>query len=254
MSVRRSGQPVGPFAELLKVEAKLSLREPYGLLMGVGLPLVLLIVFGLISRATPANVGGTGLSVIALWIPTILVIAFIAIAISLPSTLVRDREIGWLRRVSTTPLHPAKLLAAQLVLNLVLAVVAIVVVLLGGALVFDAPLKLSIPAFVIATVLSVAEIFALGLVIVAVAPSQAVAAAIAGVIFFALLFLSGLWVQPVQLGGVMQTIMYYSPSGAAARGLLSATLSTAPPFAAWATMAAYALIFGFVAIRYFRWE
>jgi ABC-2 type transport system permease protein len=119
---------------------------------------------------------------------------------------------------------------------------------------FGASLEVSIPTFVIATVLSVAEIFALGLVVVAVAPSQAVASVVAGVLFFALLFLSGLWVQPVQLGEPMQTIMYYSPSGAPARALLQATLTTTPPYAAWATMAVYTVIFGFVAIRYFRWE
>jgi ABC-2 type transport system permease protein len=254
MSAVRSGNRPGRFAELLKVEAKLALREPYGVLMGIGLPIVLLVLFGLISRAVPGNVGGTGLSVISLWIPTILVIAFISIAISLPNTLVRDREIGWLRRVSTTPIHPARLLAAQLVIDLVLAIVAIVVILVGGALGFGARVEVSIATFVIGTVLSVAEIFALGLIVVALAPSQAVASAVSGVLFFALLFLSGLWVQPVQLGEPMQTIMYYSPSGAAARALLQATLTTTPAYAAWATMAAYTVIFGFVAIRYFRWE
>jgi ABC-2 type transport system permease protein len=222
--------------------------------MGIGLPVILLIVFGLISREVPGDVGGTGLSVIALWIPTILVIAFISIAVSLPTTLVRDREIGWLRRVSTTPLHPAKLLAAQLVIDLALAAVAILVVLLGGALLFGAPLRVSIPTFVISTVLALAEIFALGLVVVAVAPSQAAASAAAGILFFGLLFLSGLWVQPSQLGGPMQTLMYYSPSGAAVRALLSASFGTTPPYAAWATMAVYTAIFGFTAIRWFRWE
>jgi ABC-2 type transport system permease protein len=254
MSAMRTGKRASQFAELLKVEARLALREPYGVLGGIGLPVVLLTVFGLISRAVTGNVGGTGLSVIALWIPTILVIAFITIAISLPNTLVRDREIGWPRRVSTTPIHPAELLAAQLVIDLVLAGVAMLVILFGGALVFGAPLKVSIPTFVFATVLSVAEIFALGLVVVALAPSQAFASAAAGVLFFALMFLSGLWVQAVQLSGPIQTIMYYSPSGAAVRALLSAAFSAAPPYAAWATMAAYAVIFGFVAIRYFRWE
>lgn len=254
MRAMRNGKRASQFAELLKVEARLALREPYGVFGGIGLPVVLLTVFGLISRTMPANVGGTGLSVISLWIPTILVIAFIAIAVSLPNTLVRDREIGWLRRVSTTPIHPAMLLAAQLVIDLALAAVAILVILLGGALVFGAPLKVSIPTFAFATVLSVAEIFALGLVVVALAPSQAFASAASGVLFFALMFLSGLWVQPVQLGGPIQTIMYYSPSGAAVRALLSAAFSATPPYAAWATMAAYAVIFGFVAIRYFRWE
>src|SRR5262252_3889874 len=99
------------FAELLKVQAKLALREPYGPLMGIGLPVVLLAVFGFISRAVPGNVGNTGLTIIDLWIPTLLVISFIGISASLPNTLIRDREIGWLRRVSTTPLPPSMLLS-----------------------------------------------------------------------------------------------------------------------------------------------
>ena len=95
--------------------------------LGVGLPVVLLVVFGFISKNVPGNVGGSGLTVIDLYIPTLMVISFIAIAISLPNTLVRDREIGWLRRISTTPVHPSRLLAAQLILDLVLAAAAIVI-------------------------------------------------------------------------------------------------------------------------------
>src|SRR5215467_6419444 len=114
------------FAELLKVQAKLALREPYGVLAGIGLPAVLLAVFGFIGRAVPGNVGNTGLTIIDLWIPTLLVISFIGISASLPNTLIRDREIGWLRRVSTTPLSPTMLLAVQVVIDLVLAAVAVV--------------------------------------------------------------------------------------------------------------------------------
>lgn len=106
---------------LLKVQAKLSLREPSALGVGVGLPAILLVVFGFISKAVPGNVGDTGLNVIDLYIPVIMVISFIGIAISIPSTLVRDREIGWLRRISTTPVHPSQLLGAQLTLDLGLA-------------------------------------------------------------------------------------------------------------------------------------
>jgi hypothetical protein len=109
-------------AALLKVQAKLSLREPYGLGLGVGLPAVLQVVFGFISKNVPGNVGGSGLTVIDLYVPTLMVISFIAITISLPNSLVKDREIGWLRRISTTPVHPSRLLAAQLILNLLFAV------------------------------------------------------------------------------------------------------------------------------------
>src|SRR3979411_1287907 len=109
------------FAELLKVQSKLALREPLALFGGLALPAILLAVFGFIGQANPGNVGSTGLSIIDVWTPTILVLSFIFISVSLPNTLVRDREIGWLRRVSTTPLHPSRLLDAQLGIDLLVA-------------------------------------------------------------------------------------------------------------------------------------
>src|SRR5690349_6920918 len=242
------------FAELLKVQGKLALREPYALLGGLGLPVILLALFGWISSQNPGNVGSTGLTIIDLWTLTILVLAFIFISVSLPNTLVRDREIGWLRRVSTTPLHPSMLLAAQLIIDLVLAAAAVLIIILGGALVFGASLHVQILPFVISLLLSIAEIFALGLMLVALLPSQTVASAVSGVVVFVLMFLSGLWVQPAQVGDPLRTIMYYSPSGAAARALLDAVFNGSPSYAALLTMAIYTVMFGFIAIRSFRWE
>jgi ABC-2 type transport system permease protein len=244
----------GQLATLLKVQAKLSLREPYALGLGIGLPAVLLVVFGFISRNVAGNVGGTGLTVIDLWVPTLMVISFIAIAISLPNTLVRDREIGWLRRISTTPLHPSRLLAGQLILDLVVAAAAIVIIVAGGTAVFGAPLTVGIPFFILSVALAIAEIFSLGLVVVALAPSQTAASAVGGVLFFALLFLSGLWIQPVQAGVPLRDIMWYSPSGAAVRAILYSVFHSTPPVTTLLTLAGYALVFAFAAVRYFRWE
>lgn len=241
-------------AALLKVQAKLSLREPYALGLGVGFPAVLLVLFGFISKNVPGNVGGSGLTVIDLYVPTIMVISFIAIAISLPNSLVRDREIGWLRRISTTPVHPSRLLAAQLVLDLALAAVAIVILVVGGTLIFGAPLSVGIPFFVLSLVLAIAEIFSLGLLVVALARTQTVASAVGGVLFFGLLFLSGLWVQPVQAGVPLRDIMWYSPSGAAVRAILYSVFHATPPVTTLLTLVGYTLVFTFAAVRYFRWE
>jgi ABC-2 type transport system permease protein len=241
-------------AALLKVQAKLSLREPYALGLGVGFPAVLVILFGVISKHVPGNVGGTGLTVIDLYVPTIMVISFIAIAISLPNTLVRDREIGWLRRISTTPAHPSRLLAAQLALDLVLAAAAIVIIIVGGTAIFGAPLTVSIPFFILSLVLAIAEIFSLGLIVAALAPTQTVASAVGGVLFFALLFLSGLWVQPVQVPAPLRDIMWYSPAGAAVRAILYSVFHATPPWTTLVTLAGYTVVFAFVAVRYFRWE
>jgi ABC-2 type transport system permease protein len=241
-------------AALLKVQAKLSLREPHALGVGVGLPAILLIVFGFISRNVPGDVGGTGLTVIDLYIPVIMVISFIGIAISLPNTLVRDREIGWLRRISTTPVHPSQLLGAQLILNLVFAALAIVIAIVGGTVVFGAPLTVDIPFFILSVVLAIAEIFALGLVVVALVSTQAAASVVAGVLFFALMFLSGLWVQPDVVSGPLQVILLYSPSGAAVRALLYSVFGESPPVTILVALVGYTLVFAFVAVRYFRWE
>jgi ABC-2 type transport system permease protein len=198
-------------AALLKVQARLSVREPQGLIVGVGLPAVLLFVFGFISKNVSGNVAGSGMSVIDLYVPTLMVVSFTAIAISLPAMLVRDREIGWLRRISTTPVHPSRLLTAQLVVNLILASVAVVIVVVGGDAIFGAPLSVGIPWFVLSLVLAISEIFSIGLVVTALAPNQTTAQAVGGVLFFALLFLSGLWVQPVQVAVPLREVMWYSP-------------------------------------------
>jgi len=120
--------------------------------------------------------------------------------------------------------------------------------------VFGASLHVQLLPFVVSLVLAIAEIFALGLVLVALLPSQTVAQVVAGLVFFAMMFFSGLWVNPAQVGEPLRTIMYYSPSGAAAKALLDTVFNGSPSYAALVTMAVYAVIFGFIAIRYFLWE
>lgn len=243
----------GPFSELLRVEGRLALREPYGL-AGIAFPIVLLVLFWYIGVLVPGGVGNTGLTVLELYIPTVLVIGYIVLALAgLPVNFARDREIGWLRRVSTTPVPPSRLLAAQLLLNFIIAVVATGIVVVAGAALFGAPLRVGIE-FVGVALFAIVELFSLGLVVAALAPSLITAQVMTGVLAFPLFFLSGLWVQPAVLGGPLQTIMYYSPAGAAVRALLYSVFNTSPPYTTLLTMGVYTVIFAFIAVRYFRWE
>lgn len=52
----------------------------------------------------------------------------------------------------------------------------------------------------------------------------------------------------------LRTIMYCSPSGAAAKVVVDSAFNGGPSYAGLLTMAVYTVIFGFVAIRCFRWE
>ncbi len=227
-SDRTQGRPRGPFSELLRVQGRLALREPYGLL-AIGLPVGLLVVFWYIGILNPGGVSGTGLTILELYTPTILVISYVAISmLGLPATFVRDREIGWLRRVSTTPVGPSRLLAAQLLLNFIIAALATGVLIVAATALFGAPLLIGVE-FVGVAILAIAELFSLGLLVAAFAPTQQTAESLAGGLAFLLFFLSGLWVQPVQVGGLLQTVMYYSPAGSAVRALLYSVFNVPPP-------------------------
>lgn len=245
----------GRFSELLKVEGKLALRTPIGLGMGLALPIILLLVFGFIGIASPGDVGNTNLTVIDVYVPIIMVLGFIGLGIlSLPYTMVRYREMGWLRRVSTTPVHPSRLLAAQLILNLVMAIAVIFIVIFGSEAIFGAPLSVGIPFFVLSIILSIATIFSLGALVSALIPSQQAAQAASGGLMFLLFFLSGLWLPPEAVGGTLATIMYYSPSGAAVQALTYSVFDATPPSTDIIVMVVYTFVFAFLAIRYFRWE
>lgn len=245
--------PKGSFLKLIRMQWRFSLREPLGIVMGIVFPVILLLVFGFIGRA----VGGdfSGLSLFDLYVPTIIVIGLISIGLySVPFTLVRDREIGWLRRVSTTPLSPQKLLLSLLLVNLIFGVMTIIIIIIGSIYFFGAPLNINIFYFLISILLTIFVMFSLGLLVAAVAPTQRYAQGIIGVLFYPLLFLSGLWIQPVMVGNPLQSIMYYSPAGAAVRSLLYSVFNQPPPYIELVAMVVYSVLFSALAVKYFRWH
>lgn len=245
--------PRGSFLKLLRMQWRFSLREPMGLALGILFPVLLLIVFGLIGK----YVGGdfSGLSLFDLYVPTIIVIGLISIAVySVPFSLVRDREVGWLKRVSTTPLSPQKLLLSLLVVNLIYGILTVVIIILGSIFVFGAPLQINAFYFAVSILLTILVFFSLGLLIAAVTPTQRIAQGASGGLFFPLLFFAGLWVQPVMVGNPLQSIMYYSPAGAAVRSLLYSVFNQPPPYLELVAMVVYSIVFSALAIRYFRWQ
>jgi ABC-2 type transport system permease protein len=174
--------------------------------------------------------------------------------VSLPIPLVLNREQGWLRRISTTPVHPGWLLAAQACVNLALALMATVVILAGGWLVYGVSLPADPAGFGLAFVLATAALFSLGLLITAVAPSAPVAAVLGTVLLYPLLFLAGLWAPRDTLSPIFQTVGDYTPLAAAAQAMQSAMSGAFPSPLPLCVMAAWTLVTGLAAVRLFRWE
>src|SRR5690606_6472182 len=112
---------------------------------------------------------------------------------NLPSVVATYRERGILRRMRTTPVHPASLLAAQLTVSLLASLVSALLIVVAGSLVYDVPLPEHPLGFAIAFVLGMAAVYAIGLLVAALAPNGRAATGMAMVLFMAVMFFGGVY-------------------------------------------------------------
>ena len=159
-----------------------------------------------------------------------------------------------MRQLATTPVGPITLLAAQMLMTLLMAVVAVLLVLGVGRLGFDVALPQQPVGFALAFVLGAAAVLAMGLVLAAVAPSAASAQGIGTVLFFPIMFFAGLYVPRAVMPGILRDVSDYTPLGATVQALQDAAGGAWPHPPHLAVMAAYAVVFGLVAVRTFRWQ
>jgi ABC-2 type transport system permease protein len=249
-AVRRSA-----LARLTITEFRLFLREPLLVFWGFAFPLLLLIVFGLIPAFKQTHAGYRGLTVLDSYVPILIVLMLAMLSyFALPTVLASYREQGILRRLRTTPAGAFRLLAAQLLVNFGSAAVMVALILVVGRLAFAVPFPLAPGVWVVVALLTAAGTLAAGLFVAAVAPTGRVASAIGSILFYPLMFFSGLYLPIPSMPPVLQHICHATPLGAAWESFQDAALGHWPPALALATMVAYPVAFGLAAARLFRWE
>lgn len=221
---------------------------------GVALPVIFLVIFnGIPALKKPAH--GSTLTLFAEYIPVLICLSLCLIAlVSLPIPLVTNRQMGVLRRFSTTPAPPSWLLAAQILINLLLALMATIIIVGGGALFFGVHLAPQLGGFAISVALAITAMFAIGLLITALAPSTPVAGVAGTILLYPMLFFAGLWAPQQNLSPLLQHIGNYTPLGAAVQAMEAAMQGSFPSARPLLVMAAYAVVFGIAAIKLFRWE
>jgi ABC-2 type transport system permease protein len=69
-----------------------------------------------------------------------------------------------------------------------------------------------------------------------------------------LMFFAGLWLPRALMPSILQDISNYSPLGAAVEAIQYSMQTGFPPVRPLLVLAAYAVVFGFAARRFFRWE
>lgn len=256
LGLRPSGvrPPRSAFGKLLTVEAKLYLRSPIGLILGLGLPVLLLVVFGFVPGfKEPASELGGG-TVLALYAPilSVFALAFLGL-VSLPIPLAGYREQGVLRRMSCTPAPPSWVLGAQLILNAAVGLVALTV-LNSGIRLFGVPGPSLVAGYALAMIMGAAEIFAMGLWIAAVARSAGFANAIGQLLLYPLMFFAGLYFPREVMPHILRHISDWTPLGAAVGALQRTAEGGFPGVQPWLVMVGYTVLFGVAALKQFKWE
>jgi ABC-2 type transport system permease protein len=243
------------FGQVVLNEARLARRQPASLIAGIAFPLLLLIIFSAIPafRQPVAQLGG--LTTLDVYVPILIVFSLGLLALfGLPMPLTTYRELGVLRRLSTTPVPPWWLLAAQGVVQLCVALTGIVILLVTSVTVFGALAPKSPGALVLSIALTAAALFPMGLLIASVARTATGASVIGRLAFFPLIFFAGMWWPRELMPGVLQAVSDFTPLGAAVAAIQDSMQGQFPPAEPLLVLAGYALVFGFLAKRFFRWE
>jgi ABC-2 type transport system permease protein len=255
LGTRTGTAPRAAFGQIVRNEARLAMRRPIGLIGGAALPIGLLIIFSQLPAFKQTLPGLGGDSIFAVYVPVLMCFGLGMLALlGLPIPLVSYRELGVLRRLSTTPVPPSWLLAAQGIVQLGTAVIMSGAIIVISITVLGVPAPKSPAGLVLSFLLAAAALFAIGLLISAVARTSSAVNVIGRVTFFPLMFFAGLWLPRALMPAVLLNISNYTPLGATVQAVQDSMQTGFPPMAPLLVLAAYALVFGFLARRFFRWE
>ncbi|WP_335984228.1 MULTISPECIES: ABC transporter permease [Streptomycetaceae] len=241
--------------QLTAIELKLLVRERMRLVFGVALPLILLVIFGAIPSFNKASDTFHGETTLDVYVPILVAFSGALLALTgLPQTLADYRERGVLRRLRTTPAGPSRVLAAQLIVNLGIALVTAVVLLVVGRLGYGVPLPKQVGGFVLAVVLTYLALMGIGLFIASVAPSAKTAQNAGQILFYPMMFFAGLWMPIAAMPKALQHLSHAMPLGAAVQALQDASQGDWPHGMQILTLVAWAVVLLGASAKLFRWE
>ena len=167
--------------------------NPIGAIFTVGFSVVFLVLVGSTAGHQHSSAIGGGL-LIDYYVPGFIAYGVMAACFNtLTINLVVRREMGLLKRVRLSPLPSWAMMAAISASALIISLVQVVLVLLIGKIGYSVSFPHNLPALVVVLVIGAASFTALGLGVSTLIPNQESGAPVTSILFFVLLFLSGLW-------------------------------------------------------------
>ncbi|AOS65569.1 ABC transporter permease [Actinoalloteichus hymeniacidonis] len=244
---------VAAWVTLIRCEAKMVIRDTAGLIVPIGLPLLILVMSASSASDEIVANGRTALDLFVLPLALTMVVATVGI-INMPSFLSYYRRTGILRRLSVTPASPTMVLVAQVVVSVIQTTIGLGAAIAVAFLGFGANPPVHLGTALGVYVLVMAAMYALGMLVAAVAPTPNSAVAIGLVMFFALGALGGMFGGPDALPDALATIGDWLPFGASVDALAAAWGGEPVAVQSLISLGVTTVLGVGVAAALFRWE
>lgn len=183
--------------------------NPIGATFTVGFSVVFLVLVGSSAGNQRSSVIGGNL-VIRYYVPGFIAYGVMAACFNnLAINLVVRREMGLLKRLRLSPLPTRAMLAAVSASVLVISAIQVILVLLIGRFAYDVALPHNLAAFVVTLVVGGVSFTALAMGVSTLIPNQEAGPPVTSIVFFVLLFLSGLWFPISASSGLARFSSYF---------------------------------------------
>src|SRR5213079_1380448 len=151
--------------KLTWLEIRIFVREPLGFVAAVGVPLAMFLVLGR-SMSPVAGHSARTTQLLAQDLP-LFVSIFISInaALSLIAVISIYREGGILKRLRATPLRPAVILGAHVLVKLFFTGISLLLTVLAGRRFYPVPIHAHVAGFALAVVVTTVAILCMGFII-----------------------------------------------------------------------------------------
>lgn len=262
------GRDLGLVVQQIKYQNKLFWRSPVSAFFTIVFPLMFLVLFTAIFGND--EIESLGVTTAQFYAPALAVFgAASATYTNLAITTAISRDEGILKKVRGTPLPPWAYIAGRVGSAVWIALIAVVIMLTVGAVVYGVEIIGStFPAAVISFLVGAASFAALGLMVAALVPSADSAPAVANATLLPIAFVSDVFIVTEDAPGWVETLgdifplkHFVASLGDAFNPMLSgsgfAWSGSTTEYAIGlhlVVMAAWGIGATIIAVRYFRWE
>ncbi|MCR0545299.1 ABC transporter permease [[Clostridium] innocuum] len=178
------------FLTFLKVEGKLSLRSPDGIIFGIGMPVGVLLLIAVVAGSQSA--GGADYSFLQSAFASLLTVGICATAfMGLPLTIADYRDKKILKHFFATPIRPFMILSVQVVIGMLTSFFSAALVTVLAVFGFGYRMEGDPFLFIGAFLLVMLSMYSIGMILASLCKTVKIASVVTTFVYFPMLFLSG---------------------------------------------------------------